>query len=243
MVAEGLRQLQEHGVGLGVEHLTLESAYLAVDVPRSSSHSAWAIDDAHSPQETYQRAVLKAWLLDRESSMFADAATEALGVLFADEANPPTASTIVRTAIQAAFVAGYGIDSDDGDGDYLSTDLALRYAIASPPRDQRDAEILGWLQTGEKANRADRIEDSYKPLGVVLGVQPKAQFGEAAYQLFAVAVASLVEGIGLRQRILPELGLDKPVYPVADGEAPPMLIGLCVEALIPTFFEPASKDA
>lgn len=240
MVEVGLRQLQEQGVGIGVDHLTLEAACLEGDIPRSSSNAAWAIDDDYTPQVMYQRSVLKAWLLERESSMFADAAQEALVALFADEDEPPSASAIVRTSIQAAFAVGYG--DERGLGDYLSTDMALRYAIASQPVSMRDEEVASWLREGELSNRADRIEDSYKPLGTLLGMRPKPAIGDSAYELFGVVVASLVEGIGLRNQVLPELNLDVPIFEV-EGETPALLIGLCVEAMVPVFFEPIPEEA
>jgi len=240
MVAEGLRQLQARGVRLGVEHLTLEEAYVALDIPRSSSHSAWAIDEQYLPQETYQRAVLKAWLVERESSLFADAAADALTELFARNESPSMAA-IVRTAVQAAFIAGNGLGEDgDGVGDYNSTDLALRFAIVSPAEDERDGEILGWLRAGELTNRANRIADSYKPLAELLSLRPRPEYGEAAYMYLAIAVASLVEGIGLRNRILPEFGLDQPLFDTPEGDPPALLIGVCVESMVDCFFEPIS---
>ena len=238
MVTEGLRQLQDRGIKPGVDHLTLESAYITLDIPRSSSHSAWSIDDEHSPQVTYQRAVLKAWLLERESTMFADSAGSALIELFDATDGRPSDGSIMRTAIQAAFAAGIGqIGGCRSDGDFLTTDLALRFAIASQPPSDRDAEIEEWLRKGEVTNRQNRIEDTYRPLGELLGIRPKAEFGERAYELFAIATASIVEGIGLRHRILPELELDKPIFDSTDGETPTQLVGLCVEAFAWTFFE------
>ena len=240
MVAAGLHQLQLEGIGLGLDRITLEAACVAADIPRSSSHSAWAIDDTYSPQVTYQRAVVRAWLLEREDSLFADAAQKALVDLFADPADPPSASAIVRTSIQSAFEAGFGIGDPDkaSEGDYLSTDLALRYAIASRPDDGTDDEIADWLQQGETSNRRDRIEDSYKPLGTLLGMQPKEAFGELGYELFGIVVASLVEGIGLRNRILPDLNLGQTRYSIGAGEHPATILEMCVEAMVPIFFEP-----
>ena len=245
MVAEGLRQLQANGVGIGLADITLENACVNADIARSSSHSAWAINDDYTPQVTYQRAVLKAWLLTREKSMFADAAQGELLELFADPDNPPSSSAIIRKASQAAYEAGYGL-RDDGErtaGDYLSSDMALRYAIASHPPERQDTEALGWLREGEVMNRRDRVEDSYKPFGELLGLQPKPEIGELAYELFGLAVAALVEGVGLRNHILPEMNLDKPLYPTPEGEAPAFLIGLCVEALVPVFFEPMTEES
>jgi len=238
MVAEGLRQLQDRGIEPGVDHLTLESAYVALDIPRSSSHSAWSIDDGHTPQATYQRAVLKAWLIGRESTMFADSAATALIELFDTTEGRPTDGSIMRTAIQAAFATGIGqVGEDRSDGDFLTTDLALRFAIASQSPVDRDPKVEDWLRQGEVSNRQNRIEDSYRPLGELLGVRPKEKFGDRAYELFAIAAAAIVEGIGLRHRILPELELDKPLFPVPDGEAPTELVGLCVEAIVWAFFE------
>ena len=241
MVAEGVRQLQERGIEPGVEHLTLENAYSALDIPRSSSHSAWSIDAEHTPQVTFQRAVLKEWLLERESTMFADSAAAAIAELYETTDGGPSRGSVIRTAIQAAFHAGLGqVGEDRTDGDYLTTDLALRFAIASQPPSDRDPEVEEWLRQGEVSNRQDRIEDSYRPLGELLGLRPKAEFGESAYGFFAIAVASVVEGVGLRHRILPELELDKPLFEAADGEAPTLLVGLCVESLVKTFFEPVA---
>jgi hypothetical protein len=243
MVAEGLRLLQEHGVWIGVDHVTLDAACIATDVPRSSSHSAWAIDDDYTPQVTFQRAVLRSWLNERENSMFADAATEALGRLFAAE-NAPTKSAIVRTAIQAAFEEGYNVGdkAERVGGDYLSTDMAIRFAIASQPAAERDPELLASLRSGELANRSRRIEDSYRPLGEILQMRPKEVYGEKAYVFFGIVIASLVEGIGLRNAILPELELDKPLFDGRAGDVPTLLIGACVEALIPVFFEAISDE-
>jgi len=246
MIAEGVRQLQERGVGLGVDHLTLESAFVRLDIPRSSSHAAWSTDEAFTPQETYQRAVLREWLLHRESTIFADSAREALLELFADNDGKPSAGSVIRTAIQAAFAAGIGLSEDvvRGDGDFLTTDLALRFALVSQASAERDSDVSEWVRSSELANREARILDSYRPLADLLGYRPRPEFGDAAFTFFAIAVASLVEGIGLRHRILPELELGKPVLDAPDREAPMELIGVCVEALVPVFFEkvPASES-
>jgi hypothetical protein len=178
------------GSVVGVDHLTLEAVCAAADVPRSSSHSAWAIDDDYTPLSMFQREVLRAWLTERENSMFADAAQDALTRLFSDPENPPTAPEIVRTTIQSAFYEGYN--------------------------------------TG----------DSFRPLGSLLAMRSKAIYGESSFIFFGIAVASLVEGIGLRNTILPELELDRPMFPTPPGDVPTLLIGACVEAIIPIFFEP-----
>ena len=75
-------------------------------------------------------------------------------------------------------------------------------------------------------------------MGELLGMKPRAEYGERAYVLFGIAIAALVEGIGMRHAILPELELDKPIFPAVGDDEPTMLIGACCEALVDSFFEP-----
>ena len=244
LVAEGLRQLQERGLQIGMDHVTLEAACAATDVPRSSSHAAWSINDDYAPQAMFQRSVVRAWLSDREDTMFASASHAAVAEALERKGEALTGNEIIRVAIQAAFVEGYNLDGDlaADEGDYLSTDMAIRHAIASQPSGDRDPEMLEWLRTGEMTNRDARIEDTYKPMGEMLGRKPRPEYGERAYTLFGIAVAALVEGIGMRHVILPELALDQPLFPAVDGEEPTLLIGACVEGLVSTFFEPVDAD-
>ena len=244
MVEAGLRMLQEHGLTIGLDNVTIEAACIEADVPRSSSHSAWGIDDDFMPQENFRRAVLKAWLLDRRGSMFADAAQEALEQLYARAGGDPSKSAIVRAAIQAAFFesSNTGDRAERGGGDFASTDMAIRFAIASQPLEDRDGDLVSWLEDGERSHRDDRVADSYKPFAELVGLTPKPELGEKAYVLMAIAVASLVEGIGLRQSILPELGLDQPISPAVDDGVPTLMIGACVEALLPVFFDSKDND-
>ena len=239
MVAQGLRQLQERGVGLGVDHITLEQTFLALDIPRSSSHAAWSIDDDYSPQELFQRTVVKEWLLERHNTYFADSTREALVELFADPDRTPSAGSIIRTAVQAAFAAAIepAVGNERGDGGFISTDSALRFALASQTRAERDDEIADWVRSSEIAKREARVEDSFRPLAELLGLRPKPEYGEDVYRLFATVVASLIEGVSLRHRLVPEWGLDQPLVEAPEGEASITLLGTCIEALVPAFFE------
>lgn len=245
MVEAGLEMLQEHGVTLGLDKLTLEAACSEKDIARSSSHAAWAIDDRFTPQEMFQREVVKSWLFDREGKLFADAAATAVAELFAD-GEAPTPREVIRAGAQAAFEEGVRRNGH-GVGDFLSTDLALRYAIASQPPDERDPEMLRWLSEGERKNRMSRVEDTYKPFGKTIGVEPKPEFGDDAYQIYSVIVASLVEGLSLRALLLPELDLTRPIKGFEDDRVPPTVLGACLEALVPVLFrsveEPSSDES
>ena len=237
LVSEGLLQLQNQGVLVGLEHVTLESISSAVGVPRSSSHAAWANDDGYAPKAMFQRAVVRAWLLTREDTLFSDAAQTAVIKALDQWGDALTAGDIIRFAIQAAYAEGIAAE-DGGLSDFLSTDLAIRHSIASRPIAERDEEMLEWLRTGDVSNREKRIADTYKPMGELLQMEPRPEYGEKAYQHFAIAVAALAEGIALRMSVLPELELDQPIRELGDDKAPALLIGVCVESLAHTFFRP-----
>ncbi len=240
MVEAGMEMLQAKGVSLGLDHVTLEAACREKDIPRSSSHSAWAIDDRFSPQEMFQREVVKHWLFDREGTLFADAAGAAIDELYAKEENP-NVGEVLRAGAQAAFAAGMG-DSREA-GDFISTDMALRYAIASQPAGDRDPELLEWLSKGEQANRKNRVIDSYEPLAALVGREPRPEFGDDAYEIFSVVVATLVEGLSLRTLLVPHLDLTGPIPGTEDDLVPANVLGACLEALSPVFFQPVSDES
>ena len=239
MIDAGMAMLQARGVSLGLEHITLEAACREKDIPRSSSHSAWAIDDRFTPQEMFQREVVKRWLFDREGTLFADAAQQAVAEVLSQVENPKVGE-VLRAGVQAAFEVGIGESREAGD--FLSTDMALRYAIASQPVDERDPEMLEWLSKGEQANRRNRVEDSYRPLASLVGREPRPEFGDDAYEIFSVVVAALVEGLSLRTLLMPHMNLSAPIPGTENDVVPANVLGACLEALAPVFFQPIADD-
>ncbi len=240
LVAEGLRQLELVGMDFGVEHLTLEAACVVTNVPRSSSHAAWAIDDDYTPQALFQRTVLREWLATREGTTFAGAAEKALAQAFEIHGDGLTRNEVIRLSIQAALEEGLSaIDEGDGSG-LISTDMAIKHTLASQPVSSRDPEIAKWARDAENKNRAERIKDAYRPLGELLGLVPRPEFGEAAFDYLAMAIASLTEGITMRELVLPELDIARASIRQTDSsQIPATLLGVCVEALVEKFFEPA----
>ena len=241
LVAEGLRQLELVGMDFGVEHLTLEAACAVTNVPRSSSHAAWAIDDEYTPQALFQRTVLREWLAIREGSTFAGAAEKALAAAFEEHGEQLDHHDVVRLAIQAALEEGLSPD-EQGDGSGLiSTDMAIKHTLASQPVDSRDPEIVQWARDAELKNRAQRIEDSYRPISQLLDMKPRAEYGEAAFGHLALAIAALTEGITMRELVLPELDVARAsIRPLGPAGIPATLLGVCVEALVDKFFQPRS---
>ena len=237
MVEAGFEILQHSGLTLGLDHVTLEAACRAKDIPRSSSHSAWSTDENFSPQEVFRRTVVKAWLFEREGSLFQGAARDA-AIERAAELGDISPEEFNRVGSMAAFELALRANPH-GIGDYLSTDLAIRYALASQPIDDRDQEMFGWLSDGERNFRDQLVEDIYKPLCDLLNYVPRPEFGEDAYRLYAVVIGSLIEGLSLRALLLPELNLIGPIPGTENDSVPMSVFAACTEAVLNLFFQQA----
>jgi hypothetical protein len=58
LVAEALQQLQNQGLHIGLDYVTLESTCAGSGVPRSSSHAASVNDCGYATQVLFQGAVI-----------------------------------------------------------------------------------------------------------------------------------------------------------------------------------------
>lgn len=241
MLESGVAMLQRHGIEIGVDGLTLEAICIEQDIARSSSHAAWAIDDRFSPQETFQRAVLQRWLRDSEATLFSAAATTAISEVLSEDAN--AMALAIQRGTEAAFIAAME-RYEAGDGDFISTDMAMRFALASQREEERDSDVFQWVQESEARNRHDRIENLYKPMSELIGVVPKATLGDDAYRFYSIVVAALVEGFTLRRLLSPELDCLTSIGPSIHGDYDESVIAACIQALIPVFFEakPESEE-
>ncbi len=237
MLAAGVAQLEREGVQYGLEHLTLEAACLATDVPRSSSHAAWATNDDYTPQTLYQKTVMQSWLEEREGLLFAEAAETALTKAFAEHGDGLSRGEIIRVAIQAAIAAAVEPDENGVGSGFLSSDMALKHALASQPTGQRDPEVEAWVRTTEVEQREKRIDDTYRRLADLLGMKPRADYGDAAFEHLALAIASLTEGITMRHLVLPEREYATRSIRDDGSAIATTLLGVCVEALVDEFFE------
>jgi hypothetical protein len=241
MLDAGMAQLEREGVQYGLEHLTLEAAYLATDVPRSSSHAAWAIDDDYSPQTLYQRTVMRRWLEEREGLLFADAAETALLAAFTEHGDSLSRGEIIRVAIQAAIAAAVEPDENGVGSGFLSSDMALKHALASQPVDARDPEVTEWVRRTEVEQRTSRVNDTYRRLAELLSMRPRDEYGDDAFQHLALAIAGLTEGITMRHLVLPEHEYATRSVRKDSSPIPTTLLGVCVEALVDEFFEPIDE--
>lgn len=241
MLSAGVAQLEREGVQYGLEHLTLEAACSATDVPRSSSHAAWAIDDDYTPQTLYQKTVMQQWLEEREGLLFAEAAETALTEAFAEHGDGLSRGEIVRVAIQAAIAAAVEPDEHGVGSGFLSSDMALKHALASQPADERDPEVVEWVRTTEVEQRNKRVEDTYRRLADLLSMEPRKEYGDEAFQHLALAIAALTEGITMRHLVLPERDYATRSIRTDGSKIATTLLGVCVEALVEEFFVPIGE--
>jgi len=77
MVAAGIDALERNGLAIGLDTVNLEQAVRDADVSRSSAYAAWSADGAHTPQELFQRTVLKQVVLNRRETITKTMATAA----------------------------------------------------------------------------------------------------------------------------------------------------------------------
>lgn len=241
MLDAGMALLERDGVQFGLDHLTLEAACLATDVPRSSSHAAWSIEDDYTPQALYQREVLRRWLSEREGELFASAARNALIAAYELRGDALTKGEIIRIAIQAAIASAVDPGEDGGGSGFLSTDMAIKHALASQPPDARDPEVAAWVRETEVSQRERRIRDTYRPLADQLGLRPRPEYGQDAFHHLAVSVAALTEGITLRHLVVQDHDYASDSIRDDGSDVPSTLLGVCVEALVDLFFEEAGS--
>ena len=158
-----------------------------------------------------------------------------------DEHEDTTPAERIRAAVTTAFDLTRSADTN-GLGDFLSTDLAIRYALASQPRDERDPEMFDWLSQGERQYRKGLVEEVYGPFSLIAGLEPRAEFGEDAWTFFDIVASSLVEGLGLRSMLLPELDLTGALDGTEGERVPTSVLGACCEAIMHVFFVEKSED-
>jgi len=242
LVEQGMRHIESVGLDFGFDHLTLEQACVEANVPRSSSHAAWAIHDDFAPQALYQRSVLEAWLAARKNRTFAEAVNAELQRAFERHGDVLTQDDVLRIAGQAALEADVHEHEDHTSTGVLAADVAIRHTLASQPVERRDPDIAQWVASSEANNRAARIADIYRPLAELLQIEPRPEYGDDAFDHLAVSIAAVREGIVMRASVASDPSVVRRSIRNGDTRGiPATLMGVCVEALVDKFFQPRSE--
>lgn len=190
LIAAGLEQLIADGFSLGLDHITLERALRHAGLPRSSAYNVWAAGEGSpSPQEQFQREVLHRLLFDhlsgREFNEITTAAAEALRDADPDAPTSAVLSELVRRAGKA------NIDAT-ATSEFWRLRIAAQNASAHLDGKPGYEDVRRWITEAEEGWRERLIDEIYRPLTQVLGLQPRPEFGDRAWELLAIAAGALI---------------------------------------------------
>ncbi|MGI9606842.1 MAG: hypothetical protein ACR2P0_11950 [Acidimicrobiales bacterium] len=235
----GVNLIGDHGLALGLDTINLEQAIKAADVSRSSAYAAWSTDENYSPQELFQRTVLKQAVIDRRLTIERTQAA-ALEVV---ESRGATLSPAELFRELSRVTGGVNARSVAESRSWQLV-VALRSVLNSAPAGERDNDLADWMSESEKEFREETIETVYRPFIELLGLRPKAEYGDDAYHLGEIAAAALAEGLAPRYFMETERWLDGIERTTSGGESQNWsLFSIVFEQIALTFFEPIDPEA
>lgn len=238
LVAAGLDALAEHGMSIGLAAVTLDHAVRTAGVSRSSAYAVWSTDEDLSPQSLFQRAVLKEAVVERKRTIERAQQTvdDVVGRLGTDVAPSLLFRELARVTggVNARAVA---------DSRGWKTVVALRSVLHSEPDDARDEELAEWMSESERLYREETIREIYRPLAQLLGLRPRPEYGDTAYEYGEIAAAALAEGLAPRYfmdtaRLLGDIERVSP----GGGVESWSLFSIVFESIVMTFFEPIDEQ-
>ena len=116
---------------------------------------------------------MRTWLDEREGLRFSLATEKALARVFEERGDSATSGDIIRACIQSVLLEATAVDDRDAGSGFLSTDMAIKHAVASQPPADRDPEVLEWVRRAERENRAARVADTFRPMAELLNMRPR----------------------------------------------------------------------
>jgi len=237
-IQAGLERLTRHGLTIGLGAVTLEQAVKDSDVSRSSAYAAWSTDDDFSPQELFQRTVLKRAAIERNVTI-ARTHEAAIEVLEQMPDAPP--AHLFRELCRVAGGVNAKAVADSRSWQLV---VALRAVLNSNPDGERDDDLAEWMSESEELYRRDTIASIYTNIAAVLGLQPKPEYGDRAFHYGEIAAAALAEGLGPRYFMRSAEYLDGIERPNEDGSTDEWsLFSIAFESIVLTFMEPIDPDA
>lgn len=238
LIQAGLASLARQGMSVGLDAVNLEQAVRDADVPRSSAYAIWSTHDVLAPQECFQRAVLRRAAEDRTRTI------EQLETTAARIVEEHAGTSSPRELLIELVRVGGGenvVALSQSLGWQLM--IAVRAILQSAP-DSLDAELTLWMNDSEEEVRMSTIEQVYRPFVELLGLEPRPEFGDDAYQYGEIAASSLAEGLAMRHQLRANEYLDGIVHPeIGDPAKPWSLYALMFEQLLRVFFRPANGVA
>ena len=222
-------------MSIGLDAVNLEQAVRDADVSRSSAYAAWA-NDERSPQENFQRSVLMHTIEDRKVGL--EELTTRLTALIEELHGTVTMRELMREIIREAADSNMEATTDSI-GWKLA--IALGATLHSAPEDQRDQELVEWMNESAVALREYTVERMYKPLTAAFGLKPRPQYGERAYELGEVCIAAVSDGFAMRYWLNTRSYLDGfEHHAIEGGEAKWSMHAMIFEQIAEMLFVPES---
>ncbi|MBT8240961.1 MAG: hypothetical protein HKN94_16840 [Acidimicrobiales bacterium] len=232
-VEAGLHQLAEHGLTIGFGAVTLEQAVKDSDVSRSSAYAAWSTDDDFSPQELFQRTVLKRAVAERTITI---ARTHEAAIEVVERMPDAAPAALFRELCRVAGGVNAKAVANSRSWQLV---VALRAVLNSNPDVERDDDLAEWMSESEELYRRDTIDAIYTSVAYILGLRPKPEYGERAYHYGEIAAAALAEGLGPRYFMRSAEYLDGIERTNDDGSTDEWsLFSIAFESIVLTFMEP-----
>lgn len=234
LIRAGLEALAEQGLSVGLDAVSLERAVRDAEVPRSSAYAIWSTDDVYAPQELFQRAVLRRAAEDRTSTIEKLMATSA-------RVYEENAETMSSRELLSELIRVGGRENAIDVAHTLSWQLVIAVrAILQSGKGGIDDDLVVWMNDSEEQVRQSTIAEVYRPFVELLGLKPRPEYGDLAYQYGEIAASSLAEGLAMRYQLRANEFLDDITHPGADVEDPKWsLYSLMFEQIVQLFFEPA----
>ncbi len=237
-IEAGLDLLLSNGLSLGLDAINLEQAVRDSDVSRSSAYAGWNTDERFSPQELFQRTVLKRAVAERRETieLTHQSAHDVLAASGASLSGQALLRELGRVTGGANALAVANSRS-------WQLVVALRAVLNSATEQTRDPELAEWVAESEAAFRQETIETVYRPIAEIVGIQPREQYGDAAFDLAEIAASALAEGLAPRYFMLTAPHLQDLVHPGQPADEPWSLFSLVFEQIVMRFFEPVDPES
>ncbi len=237
LIDAGIAALKESGMSIGMDSVNLEQAVRDAEVSRSSAYAVWT-SDRFSPQEDFQRSVLLRAMEDRRETL------DALGNLTAEileqmhgVASP---SQVLREIIRVAATQNIEATADSVSWKLV---IALRAVLHSAKEGERDQELVDWMFETSEEIRTYAIENVHRPLAAAIGLKPRPQYGDRAFELGELCASAVSEGFSMRYWLDSRASLDGLHHHAElDGEPNWSMYALVYEQIVRMFFVPIEGD-
>lgn len=238
LVDAGIAALQERGLTVGLDSVSLETAYIDADVPRSSAYAAWAEagEATQTPQEAFRRAVLfEAIRHPVDDDEIHETTQEMAEVDISGLHGTPEQRAATRQELIRIAGAANARTVQNSWRWWITS--AVHSSLASLPEGERDEELLSELARIETEFEEDSLRSIHQPYMELFNYRPRftVDGGDSmrAYTMLASAL-----GEGLARRYLFPTSPHDPMAVRLDGDDNPWtLFALGLDALISFFFE------